>query len=68
MTARTAFPSPRDPLFDEAASQVGIDEALFRPVNRFPQSAISDAFPFRVTREPFGFEYPHTVPKKDYEV
>jgi len=50
-----------DPLFDDVATQVPIDEAALRALYRFAQAVIANPFPPCIAHEPFRFENPQTA-------
>jgi hypothetical protein len=45
--------------FDDAASQIGVDQAATGAFDRFPQARIGNPFAARVPRQPFAFEDAH---------
>jgi hypothetical protein len=52
---------PCDTLLDEAAAQIGVDHAAFRPLDSLTQAFVRYALAPGKPRKPFRLECPHTA-------
>jgi hypothetical protein len=53
---------PRDPLLDDAAAKIGVDQATGRAPYGLAQASIRNPLAARVPHQPFGFENSHAAP------
>jgi hypothetical protein len=59
ITAGSSLSLPCHALLNEASAKIGVDQASFRPLNRFAQALVRDPFAPRKPRKPFRLEGPH---------
>src|SRR6266851_4339105 len=62
VAAGAALPAARDPLLDDAAAEIDVDQATPGALDRLSQATVSDSLTPRVAHQPFGFEDAHTPP------
>jgi hypothetical protein len=53
---------PRDPLFDQAAAKIGVNQAALGAGDGIDQSLVADAFRFHKARDAARQKYPHPTP------
>jgi len=61
VAAGAALPLPRDPLLDDAAAKIGVDQATGSTINRLAQAPIRNPLAARKPHQPFGFEDLHAI-------
>jgi hypothetical protein len=54
--------STRDPLLDDAATKIGVDQAMGRALDGLAQASIRNPLAARVPHQPFGFKNSHAIP------
>jgi hypothetical protein len=61
VAAGASLPFARDPLLDDPATEIGIDQATGCALDRIAQAPIRNPRAARVSHQPFGFEDSHAV-------
>jgi hypothetical protein len=62
VAARAALSFPSDPLLDDAAAKIGVDQATGGARYGLAQAPIRNPLAARVPHQPFGFEDSHAIP------
>src|SRR4029077_7855688 len=60
-TDRAPLPRTRDPLLDQPAAQIGINQAVLRPLDRLAKLPVAHPLAAREAVELLGYEDPHTL-------
>src|SRR5947209_1531913 len=60
IAARPSFSGPRHPLLEDAAAEIGIDQAALGPPHRLAKTRIGNPLAARKAREQFRLEYPQS--------
>jgi hypothetical protein len=61
VAARAALASALDPLLDNSAAEIRVDQAAVGALDRLLQTGVVDALTPGVPNQPFGFEDAHAI-------